>query len=231
MTAEERTPLSRTPEEQAEEERFLSIYGAWAALTPAELARELAGFDRPWWVVGGWAIEAFSGYRREHEDTDISILVRDVPAFVEFMSGRWHVWNNVGGVLHPLGDRWKTVDEPRSQLWLRADAASPWVVDIPLTPDLDGRWTSKLDPEHVADVDEVTWVDATGIRYLRAEIVLAYKAWLRRPKDDPDFEATLPLLPDDRRRWLLATLRKVVPDHPWIARLTDRSSGDGGAAR
>ncbi len=83
------------------------------------------------WVVGGWAIEAATGYRREHEDTDVSILASDVPAFVEFMKGRWHVWRNVGGVLHPLGDRWPTVDDPRSQLWLRADASSPWMVDVP----------------------------------------------------------------------------------------------------
>ncbi len=68
---------------------------------------------------------AATGYRREHEDTDVSILASDVRAFVEFMQGRWHVWNNVGGVLHPLGDRWKTADDPRSQLWLRADAVSP----------------------------------------------------------------------------------------------------------
>src|SRR6202046_5651556 len=116
-----RIPLRRTAEEQAEEDRFLALYGAWSALSPAELAPELAGFNRPWWVVGGWAIEAATGFRREHEDTDISILACDVPAFVAHMSDRWHGWKHVGGVLHPLGDRWLTVDEPDSQLWLRGD--------------------------------------------------------------------------------------------------------------
>ena len=103
------------------------------------------------------------------------MLACDVPAFVEFAKDRWHVWNNVGGVLHPLGDRWPTVDDPRSQLWLRADATSPWVVDIPLTPDREGRWTNKFLPEHVDDVDNVTWVGDDGIRYLHPEIVLFYK--------------------------------------------------------
>jgi hypothetical protein len=214
-----RASLSRTAEEQAEEYRFLSVYGPWSPLSPAELVHELATFSRPWWIVGGWAIEAASGYRREHEDTDISILVCDVTEFVRVMSDRWHVWNNVGGVLHPLGGEWKTVTEPRSQLWLRANASSPWVVDIPLTPDRDGLWTNKLVPDHVAPLDEVTWLDSAGIRYLRPEIVLAYKARLRRQKDEPDFEATLPVLEQPQRTWLRKVLAEVVPDHPWIARL------------
>ena len=216
-----RIPLRRSPEEQAEEDRFLSVYGAWAPLIPAELLRELAGFGRPWWVIGGWAIEAATGFRREHEDTDISILACDVPALLAHVSDRWHVWNNVGGVLRPLGDKWKDVEEPRSQLWLRANAASPWIVDIPLTPDSDGLWTNRRIPEyeHVAPVEDVTWVAADGIRYLNPEIVLLYKGRLRRPKDDPDFEATLPVLSADARLWLHAALAHVVPDHPWLSRL------------
>jgi aminoglycoside-2''-adenylyltransferase len=218
-SAAHRVPLRRSPQEQAEEAVFRALYGPWQPLSPTEVARELAGFDRPWWVVGGWAIEAATGYRREHEDTDISILACDVPAFVEFLTGRWHVWNNAGGVLHPLGDRWKTVDDPGSQLWLRADATSPWVLDVPLTPSEDGMWTNKRVAGHVAPVEAVTWTAADGIRYLLPEIVLVYKARLRRPKDDPDFEATLPVLPRDRRQWMRRALADLVPDHHWLRRL------------
>ncbi|AKU18674.1 hypothetical protein VV02_05910 [Luteipulveratus mongoliensis] len=212
-------PLQRTAEEQAEEDAFQALYGAWAPMSPTELARELAGFDRPWWVVGGWAIEAATGYRREHEDIDISILACDVAHLVSFWTDRWHVWNNVGGVLHPLGRRWPTVDEPESQLWIRAHATAPWVADMPLTPDRDGLWTNKRMPSHVAPVEDVTWVAPDGIRYLNPEIVMLYKAALKRPKDDPDFEATLSVLTDERRRWLADALREVAPDHHWIARL------------
>lgn len=81
----ERMVLERTAAEQAEEDEFQALYGRWAPMTPSEFAREMAGFDRPWWLVGGWAIEAATGLRREHEDLDVSLLVRDVPAFVEFM--------------------------------------------------------------------------------------------------------------------------------------------------
>jgi hypothetical protein len=104
-------------------------------------------------------------------------------------------------------------------LWLRANATSPWVVDVPLTPDLDGRWTNKFLPGHVDEVENVTWVAEDGIRYLLPEIVLAYKSRLGRVKDGPDFEATLPLLGPERREWLRTALESIVPDHPWLSRL------------
>jgi hypothetical protein len=216
---QDRTPLRRTPEEQAEEDAFQALYGAWAPLTPAELAAEMRGFDRPWWIVGGWAIEAATGLRREHEDIDMSILACDVPALVAFMRGRWHVWNNVGGVLQPLGERRPDVDEPGSQLWLRASASDPWVLDIPLTPDADGRWTNKVLTGHTAPVADVTWVAEDGLRYLLPEIVLVYKARLRRPKDEPDFAAALPILTPSRRAWMRTALTAAVPGHPWLERL------------
>lgn len=219
MTGPDRVPLTRTAEEQLEEDAFLALYGAWEPMDPATFAHEMEGFDRPWWVVGGWAIEAATGFRREHEDTDVSILSCDVPAFVEFMSGRWHVWNNVGGVLHPLGSRWPDVDEPASQLWLRAHAAAPWIVDIPLTPDTGGKWTNKFVNGHVDEVDNVTWVADDGIRYLLPEIVLVFKARLRRAKDDPDFDATLPTLTEDSKAWMRTCLEQVAPGHDWLERL------------
>ena len=37
---------------------------------------------------------------------------------------------------------------------------------------------------------------ADGIRYLRPEIVLSFKARAHRPQDEADFEAVLPLLDD-----------------------------------
>lgn len=74
-----RVQLTRTPEEQAEEDEFLAPYGEWAPMSRAEFAAEMQGFDRPWWVVGGWAIEAATGFRREHEDLDVSMLTCDEP--------------------------------------------------------------------------------------------------------------------------------------------------------
>ena len=103
----------------------------------------MAGFDRPWWLVGGWSIEAFTGVAREHEDVDLSILACDVPAFRAHLGDAWTPWSNDGGTLRPLSDRFPEPFDAESQIWLRRDAASPWEVDLPLTPDRDGLWTNK----------------------------------------------------------------------------------------
>jgi len=55
---------SLTPEDLAEGEYWERLYGRWEPFDPAAAQEFLAGFDRPWWVVGGWAIEAFTGVGR-----------------------------------------------------------------------------------------------------------------------------------------------------------------------
>ena len=108
---EEREPLHRTPEEEAEDQEFFRRYGGWDRARPARRWRTfMAGFDRPWWIVGGWAIEAFTGVPREHEDLDLSILSCDIPALREpTWATRWHLWSNHGGTLRPLNERFPDV--------------------------------------------------------------------------------------------------------------------------
>lgn len=212
-------PLERTPEEVAEDEEFFRRYGPWAALDPPGLAAFMAGFDRPWWIVGGWAIEAFTGVPREHEDVDLSILACDIPAFRAHVGDRWHLWSNYGGTLRPLDERFPEVLDVESQIWVREHALAPWIIDLPITPDRDGLWTSKRWPEHVAPLDEVTWVAETGIRYLNPEIVLHFKARLGRRKDDRDFRQARPLLSPSQVAWLRDAVRRTEPGHPWLAEL------------
>ena len=181
-----REPLDLTPDEKAEERTFHALYGPWDAFDLDGVRDFFDGFDRPWWLVGGWSIEAFTGALREHEDMDVSLLACDVPAFREF-----------------VGDRCAPVDQrerpaPASHRPVArssaaglpdlgtAEATSPWVLDIALTPDADGMWRSKRMPEHVAPLDDVTWVTDEGVRVADPEIVLLYKAAGDRRKDRRD---------------------------------------------
>jgi hypothetical protein len=222
----EREPLLRSPEEEAEDEVFLRRYGPWAPLDPAGLAAFLAGFERPWWIVGGWAIEAFTGVPREHEDVDLSMLACDLPALRAHVGDRWHLWSIHDGTLRPFDDRFPEVLDVASQVWVREHALAPWIIDLPITPDRDGLWTNKRLPDHVAPVEEVTWVAGDGLRYLRPEIALLYKARLGRPKDTRDLRVTLPLLDERARGWLRDALRRTHPDHPWLAEV-DRGPAGG----
>jgi hypothetical protein len=46
-----------------------------------------------------------------------------------------------------------------------------------------------------------------------------------RPKDELDFATLGPLLDDEARAWLVASLTSLEPDHPWA---TELAPGTGG---
>ena len=118
----EREPLSHTPEQVADDGRWDRWYGRWEPLDPAGLSAFMAGFPRPWWIVGGWSIDAFTGAPREHEDVDLSILACDVPALREHVGDAWNLWSMDAGTMRPLDDRFPVVLNPESQIWVRRSA-------------------------------------------------------------------------------------------------------------
>ena len=72
-------------------------------------------------------------------------------------------------------------------------------------------------PDHVAPLDEVTWVADDGIRYLNPEIGLLFKAAHRRRKDDRDLDRCLPLLlATTPAAWLARLVARLYPDHAWL---------------
>jgi len=210
-------PLTQTTAEADEARYWARLYGRWQPMSLPQVRDFLAGFSRPWWVVGGWSIDAFTGVTREHSDVDISIFSSDVPALRSFLAGRWDLWNLHKGDMRPLTDRHPDIFAADSQLWVREHGDAPWVVDIPLTPDPHGLWTNKLLPGHTAPLEDVTEVAGDGLRYLNPEITLFFKARTRRAKDDDDLRRTYPLLSESQRNWLTAAIEAAWgTDHPWL---------------
>lgn len=205
-----------SPEELA----FQRLWGPWQQLTPAEARALLDPLGMPWWVAGGYAIEAFTGVPRHHEDIDVSILRRDLPGLAAGLSGRYHVWAAGPDGLTPLADERMELPARADQVWLREHALAPWRVDVLLSPDRDGRWVSRRDRAFDAPVADVTF-ERDGVRYLRPEHVLAFKAKACRPKDEADFAAASPLLDESARGYLAGYLREHHPDHPWLGALSD----------
>lgn len=201
------------------EEEFQRLYGRWEELRPADASVLLDGFAAPWWVAGGWALEAFSGVRRPHDDLDICVLERDVPDLVEHFRPTHHVWAAGSGLLYPMLDPAQAIPPHMRQLWVRASAADPWLLDILITPNHGDRWAFHRDTDVHEAVDDVTWTADDGITYLRPEVTLASKAALARPKDSADFETVIPLLEPEARAWLATVLARVHPGHPWLDRL------------
>lgn len=201
----------------AEDLAFQRRYGPWEPWTPAQAKAEFDPTGLTWWIAGGWAIEAFTGEPRPHEDIDVSMWRRDVPALVRLFEGRFHVWA-AGGGLTPLFDDHLQMPDSADQVWLRQHALAPWLADCVVNPDRDGRWVSRRDPDFDAPLAEVTW-ERDGIRYCNPEIVLSFKAKLARPKDERDFDVTMPLLDDWARAFLADYLERKEPRHPWLQRL------------
>lgn len=213
-------PAESAWEPDAEDVAFYDVYGDWDPLTPAELAGLMAGFPEPWWIVGGHAMEAFTGVRRFHEDIDLVVFPDAVPALRTQLGGTFHLWSNHGGTFRILDDEHPEPLDPLCQIWMRENAKSPWRVDCILNPRRNGNWVSRRDDALEAPLEDVTWVAADGIRYLNPEVALLFKARQERRKDEIDLANAWPLLSTEQRTWLRdAVLRTYGPGHSWAERL------------
>jgi hypothetical protein len=201
---------------------FFRWYGRWAPLRPTEVV-SLLGSGFPYWIVGGCAVEAFTGRHRHHDDIDVTFLARDFDAVRERLDG-YHLWDNHGGVLRPLRPG-TTMPEDHEQVWLRKDAASPWLVDLLLTPTDGDDWLCKRDRSIRLPLERIGWTDPDGVPYLRPEIVLLMKAEHDQPKDRADLHAALPLLGATACGWLAGSLAVAHPGHPWLAVLGEEPVG------
>lgn len=212
--------MDRAAAFDGEEAAFQRLYGPWQPVDPLGASQMMHGYDGFWWVAGGYAIEAFTGAPRRHDDIDVVVFRRDLPLLREHFEGRYHLWSAGRGQLRPVNDTYPEPHEHSRQVWLREHALAPWRLDCLLNPDIDGRWQSVRDESHVAPLDEVTWVHDDGVRYLNPEIVLLFKARLDRPKDSVDLDVAWPRMAADQQDWLRDAVRRLYPDHAWNERLT-----------
>lgn len=208
-----------------EDAEFERLYGEWLARTPDDAANLFRDYPGTWWIAGGWALEAFTGVQRHHEDIDPAVLREELPLLRRHLSGRLDAWCAFSGALRPL----RPDDRPEAlaadilpdgcgQLWTRQGAARPWEYDILLSPGSVSEWVYKRDETVRMPLADALW-ERDGIRYLQPEIQLLYKAKGQRPKDDADFAATLPFLDHARRAWLRDALIRTLPDHDWLTDL------------
>jgi hypothetical protein len=198
-----------------EEREFQRLWGRWEAPAPTQAAELLDGFPRPWWLSGGWAVEAFTHVSRPHKDTDVTIFRQDVDVLREHFRGRFDLWAAGSGTLRPLDDRRPRPPSWAQQVWVREHALAAWILDIQLNPGGPRRWVFKRDDSVGRPLDEASWVAADGVRYLRPELVLAHKVRLRRPTDDADLAVVLERLDPSARAWLRGYVLREDPAHPW----------------
>jgi hypothetical protein len=186
----------------------------WEPWRPEELPRLLAGVDVPWYVAGGWALDLLRGKQtREHGDLEIAVpspafgAVREALAGYEFeVAGDGHIW--------PLDS---PAFEVMYQTWVSEPMTGVYRLDIFREPQRDGEWVCRRDETVQLPYERVIRASADGIPCLVPEIGLLFKAKHSAvPKNQADFDATLPLLDADAVAWLAQALPRVHPGHAWI---------------
>ncbi|MFJ9918806.1 nucleotidyltransferase domain-containing protein [Streptomyces rubiginosohelvolus] len=190
----------------------------WAsAWTPDEVARRLAGVGAPWCVAAGWALDLFRGRQtRAHGDIEIAVPagrfpeVRSrFPGYAFDAAGSGRIWEDAApDVLAAV-----------HQTWVRDPATGDYLLDVFREPHDGDTWICRRDESIRRPYDEIVHHTRDGIPYLAPELVLLFKAKHARPKDQADFDATVPYLSPEQRASLASLLDRVHPGHPWSAGL------------
>ncbi|WP_205328554.1 nucleotidyltransferase domain-containing protein [Glycomyces sp. YM15] len=193
--------------------------GRWEPATPNEVRGLLAAVDAPWWIAGGYAIEFAVGEPfRSHGDVDVLLLRRDQLAVQDALPG-WEWWAaDPPGTLRPWAAG-EILPPEVHDIWCRPSADAPWRLQFMLDEAEGDEWVSRRDPRIRRPIAETGLVNRDGVPYLAPEIQLLYKAKGLRPKDEADFEAVLPKLGAEQRRWLRESIRLAYGEHPWSERL------------
>ncbi len=194
--------------------------------------RAMDGFERPWYVAGGWAIDLHLDHvTRTHSDIDI-VVARDGQESLRRHFSGWELRYAVPGprgTLHPWpGGR--RLEPPIHELHAERKEPSPARLEFLLHDQSGELWTYRRDPAVRRSIDTIGFRSPHGIPYLAPVIVLLYKAKEPRPIDERDFEAVLPRLDEDDRRWLARALERCHPGHDWTARLRAQAPNPPGVA-
>ena len=201
-----------------EDQKVVPDQDLWDAWTPAELSCRLSGVSKSWCVVGGWALDLWSGAkRREHEDLEFTILREDLSVFRDALNDVEFYAVSDGELQHLTADQEPQADT--TQIWCFDSQAGCWRADMMIDSGTDNDWIYKRDRQIRRPRSEMVAVTTHGIPYLNPSAVLLFKAKYCRPKDEGDFTRALPELPASERAWLKDCLNRLHPGHAWIARL------------
>lgn len=198
--------------------RKATPWGVWDHIPLDELVRILDGLTVPWWIDGGFAIDAFAGSgRRDHDDIDVSLFHADHLVVQAHLAG-WELH-----AADPPGTLrlWQTGEVLPPQvhdIWARRDSGDAWRFQLMLNAGGPDELVFRRDHRVHAPLERATWMHE-GVRYLAPEWQLLFKSGTPRPKDEQDFADCLPLMTPHQKTWLTNALESQQPPHPWLARL------------
>ena len=180
--------------------RAPGLFGEWdLSLRPEDAAQWFDGWDGPWAIAGGWAIELFVGRAvREHHDLDVVVARSDAAGLHEQLAG-WELFFPSPEAFVPWQAGTSLPDE-QHQLWCKRDGL--WTHEILFEDIRDGVLHYRKDPSVTLPVDEAIQFTPTGIPYIAPHLQLLYKSRMANQRNEIDRAAAWPLMTDAQRAWL-----------------------------
>lgn len=195
----------------------LSVDAPWAGHEPAAVHAFL-GATTAWWICGGWAVDLWLGRTtRRHADTDIGCLRQNALEVIGALDG-WTIYEADSGRLRGVEPA-RLAGDAKS-LWCHESDASEWGLQVMLEESSGGRWTYRREPRISLAIDALVWSTESGLRVLKPEIQLLYKAAQPREKDQLDFDQLLPALTPAARTWLQESIELAHPKSEWLEQLS-----------
>lgn len=189
---------------------------------PLKMVALLAGFERPWFVAGGWAIDLYlERVRRLHRDIEIAILRCDQFALWNYLQD-WEFKKVVPGSDGPMVP-WKEkewLELPVHEIHARRSSGDPFTLEILLNESSGKEWRFRRNSEIVLPLSILGLLSESGIPYLSPEVVLLYKAKNPNLQDEADFSAVHKVLDRERLVWLRRAIEACHPGHPWLVNLS-----------
>jgi len=192
----------------------------------------MAGYERPWSLCGGWAVDAWVGrLTRDHGDVDISVFQEDLTVLFEHLRG-WQLVAHDPNVAGDTSELWNgrridipghihaRVSEPSAEMPERLEdpGKQGFGLDIQID-DRDGDdWVMRREPRISLPVSQGIAESAWGLPTATPGVLLFFKSADPRLRDKLDFAALLPLLTSGQRDWLRNAIE--LTGHPWLARLS-----------
>ncbi len=105
------------------------------------------------------------------------------------------------------------------QTWVRDPSTGNYLLDVFREPHDGATWICRHDEAIRLPYSDIIGHTDDGIPYLVPELVLLFKAKHARPKDQADFDQTVPRLTRGQRSALAELLARAHPEHPWLADL------------
>jgi len=188
------------------------------SITSEDLVRALdamRGFDRPWFVAGGWALDLFLNcVSRPHADVEIALFREDQQALRQHLAGL-QFEKVVGGERVPWSvDEWLAA--PVHEIHGRVSSESAGQLEFLLNEREGEEWVYRRNAAVRCRASDIGLRSGAGVPFLRPEVVLLYKAKAQGPIDERDFVVVAPALGSASRGWLREALELCHPGHHWL---------------